>query len=139
MGAKKSASSRRLLAVSWLFTVLPLIAASSLLFAAIPEHGMDPDWPAHARFHVIWASLKFLALGIMAAIISRTAFVAGNRWSWWALTTYVVVGVGGLFLAMIWQGGAPPLRALIMVSIMTGLMALGLILTADIGFGRRSN
>lgn len=133
-----STGNWRLRAVSWLFTVLPLFAGVNLVFEAVPGHGMDPDWPAHARYHVTWASLKFLALGIIVAIIARTAFAAGQRWSWWALAVYVAVVLGGVFMVDFWQGGGPGLGVQILVGAMTAVLALGLLLTAGVGLGSRS-
>lgn len=118
----------------WVFTLVPLAAAVALALDLIPKHGFDPSWPEHARFHATWASAKFLALGLVVALIAQNAFRRGERWAWWAMATYLVIGVGGMIPAMLWHRDGPPLRPLIM----TGVMAL-LMLIALIGTARRAS
>lgn len=111
----------------WVFTIIPLIAAVALIADLIPKHGLDQSWPDHARFHATWAAAKFLALGVVIALIAQNAFRKGERWAWWAMACYLVVGIGGMIPAIIWHGDGPPLRPLIMIGVMTVLMGIALV------------
>ena len=118
----------------WVFTLIPLLAAAALAADLIPKHGFDLSWPEHARFHATWASAKFLALGIVVALVAQNAFKQGERWAWWTMLIYLVVGIGGMVPAMLWHGDGPPTRPLIMVGVFTVLMVVALILSAKTAF-----
>ena len=123
----------------WVFTIIPLLAAVALATDLIPKHGFDLSWSDHARFHATWASAKFLALGIVVALIAQNALKKAERWAWWAMLTYLVIGVGGFVPAMLWHGDGPPTRPLIMIGIMIVLMVIALIGSAKIVFSSESN
>lgn len=118
----------------WVFTLVPLVAAVALAADLIPKHGFDMSWSEHARFHATWASAKFFSLGLIVALVAQTAFKQGEQWAWWAMLIYLVVGVGGMFPAMLWHGDGPPARPLIMVGIMVVLMVLSLVFSAKTMF-----
>ena len=118
----------------WVFTIIPLLAAVALAVDLIPKHGFDMSWPDHARFHATWASAKFLALGIVVALIAQNALKKAERWAWWAMLSYLVIGMGGIVPAMLWHGDGPPTRPLIMVSIMAAFMIVALVGSAKIVF-----
>lgn len=123
----------------WVFTLVPLVAATALAFDLIPKHGFDMSWSDHARFHVTWASAKFFALGIIVSLIAQNAFKSAERWAWWAMLIYLVVGVGGMLPAILWHGGAPPIRPLIMIGIMAALMVAALVLSVRESFSPKSD
>lgn len=114
----------------WVCTLVPLLAALALAADLIPKHGFDESWSDHARFHATWASAKFLALGIIVALIAQNAFKKEEKWAWWAMVIYLIIGVGSMVPAMIWQGDGPPLRPLVMSGIMALLMIIALAGTA---------
>ena len=118
----------------WVFTIIPLLAALALAIDLIPKHGFDLSWPDHARFHATWASAKFLALGIVVALIAQNALKKAERWAWWAMLTYLLIGMGGIVPAMLWHGDGPPTRPLVMVSIMVVLMVIALFGSAKVVF-----
>jgi uncharacterized membrane protein len=111
----------------WVFTIVPLVAAIALAVDLIPKHGFDAAWSDHAKFHVTWAAAKFIALGIVVALIAQNAFKRDESWAWWAMATYLVIGVGGLLPAIMWHGDGPPVRSMIMIAIMIVLMVVALI------------
>jgi len=123
----------------WVFTIIPLLAAVALATDLIPKHGFDLSWSDHARFHATWASAKFLALGIVVALIAQNALKKAERWAWWAMLTYLLIGVGGFVPAMLWHGDGPPTRPLVMIGIMIVLMVIALIGSAKIVFSSESN
>jgi uncharacterized membrane protein len=123
----------------WVFTLVPLIAAVALAADLIPKHGFDLSWPEHARFHATWASAKFLALGIIVALIAQNAFKRAERWAWWSMLLYLVVGVGGMIPAILWHGDGPPTRPLVMIVIMVVLMVIALFLSAKTAFSNEKN
>ena len=123
----------------WVFTIIPLLAAVALATDLLPKHGFDLSWSDHARFHATWASAKFLALGIVVALIAQNALKKTERWAWWAMLTYLLIGVGGFVPAMLWHGDGPPTRPLVMISIMIVLMVIALIGSAKIVFSSESN
>ena len=118
----------------WVFTLVPLIAAVALAADLIPKHGFDLSWSGHARFHATWASAKFFALGIIIALIAQNAFKKAERWAWWTMLIYLVVGIGGMIPAMLWHGDGPPTRPLVMIGIMVVLMIIALALSAKTTF-----
>ena len=118
----------------WVFTLVPLIAAVALAADLIPKHGFDLSWSEHARFHATWASAKFFALGIIIALIAQNAFKKAERWAWWTMLIYLVVGIGGMIPAMLWHGDGPPTRPLVMIGIMVVLMIIALALSAKTTF-----
>ncbi len=122
----------------WVFTLVPVIAAVALAADLIPKHGFDASWSAHAKFHATWAAGKFLALGIIVALIAQNALKREEPWAWWAMTAYLLIGIGGLLPAMLWHGDGPPTRPLIMIGIMVGLMLVALIGTARTALPRRA-
>ncbi len=121
----------------WVFTLVPLAAAIALAADLIPKHGFDASWSDHARFHATWAAAKFAALGIIVALIAQNAFKKGERWAWWAMAAYLVVGLGGLFPAMLWQGDGPPLRPLMMIAVMVAVLFVALVGSAGMLSGRK--
>ena len=123
----------------WVFTIIPLLAAVALATDLIPKHGFDLSWSDHARFHATWASAKFLALGIVVALIAQNALKKAERWAWWAMLTYLLIGVGGFVPAMLWHGDEPPTRPLVMIGIMIVLMVIALIGSAKTVFSSESN
>jgi len=123
----------------WVFTIVPLLAAVALAADLIPKHGFDLSWSDHARFHATWASAKFLALGIVVALIAQNALKKAEPWAWWAMLTYLLIGVGGFVPAMLWHGDGPPTRPLVMIGIMIVLMGIALIRSAKIIFSPKSN
>ncbi|MBT8085267.1 MAG: hypothetical protein KJN72_08580 [Woeseia sp.] len=122
----------------WVFTVVPLLAALALAADLIPKHGLDQSWSGHARFHATWAAAKFLALGIVVALIAQNAFKKEERWAWWAMATYLFIGIGGIIPAMVWHGDGPPTRPLVMTGIMALLMLVALIVSAKNVFSSTS-
>jgi hypothetical protein len=111
----------------WVFTIIPPLAAVALAMDLIPKHGFDLSWPDHARFHATWASAKFLALGVVVALIAQNALVKAERWAWWAMLAYLLIGIGGMVPAILWHGDGPPTRPLVMISIMVVFMVIALL------------
>ena len=118
----------------WIFTLIPLAAALALAADLIPKHGFDLSWSPRARFHGTWASAKLLALGIVVALIAQNALKKEKRWAWWAMVTYVVIGMGGMIPAILWHGEGPPAGPLVMIGTMVTLMVVALMGSAKTVF-----
>ncbi len=102
-----STSNRSLATASWIFVVVAAIAAIQGLADGLPRHGVDPTWPDHARFHVAWATFSKVGFCLMTAAVARIPLRRAERWSWWALAAFVVLGMYSLMPAAIWQGSGP--------------------------------
>ena len=123
----------------WVFTLVPLIAAAALAIDLIPKHGFDLSWSGHAKFHATWASAKFFALGIIVALVAQNAFKKTERWAWWVMLVYLVVGIGGMIPAILWHGDGPPTRPLVMIGIMVVLMIIAMALSAKTTFSTETD
>jgi hypothetical protein len=100
-------SDRSLTIASWTFVVVAGIAAIQGLVDGLPRHGVDPTWPDHARFHVTWATFSKIGFCITTAAVALIPFRRAERWSWWTLLTFVVLGMYSLIPAAMWQGSGP--------------------------------
>jgi peptidoglycan/LPS O-acetylase OafA/YrhL len=70
-----------------------------LLPQAMPEHLLDTNWPAHARFHMWQATFWMIALDVMILIVALIPFHQKQRWSLWALVAGLFGAQLGYFLA----------------------------------------
>lgn len=111
----------------WIFTLVPLIAAITLAADLLPNHGIDETWPNHAKFHATWAAAKFLALGVIVALVAQNALKSQETWAWWVMAVYLVVGFGGQLPAVLWHGDGPPMKALMMIGVLVLLMFVALV------------
>ena len=77
-------------------------AAGHLIGNVIPsiEHVRDPDWPAHARFHVIQAVCLLTGMDLIAIAVALGPLRRRERWALWVELTYVLFAQGGYFASI---------------------------------------
>lgn len=80
-----------------------------LLTAAIdivdPHHLQNPDWPGHARFHLLW----LISDGALGALASIYLFWTATPRSLWRIRTGALLGalhIGGFFVAAAFKSAA---------------------------------
>jgi len=77
-------------------------AAGHLIGNVIPglEHVRDPDWPAHARFHVLQAICLLTGMDLIAIALALGPLRRRDRWAFWTELTYVLFAQGGYFASL---------------------------------------
>jgi hypothetical protein len=77
-------------------------AASHLIGNVIPglEHVRDPDWPAHAGFHVLQAIGLLTGMDLIAIALALGPLRRRDRWALWTELTYVLFAQGGYFASL---------------------------------------
>ena len=91
---------------AWIFVI---VAATTMLqpFAeAMPNHGADTSWPAHAQFHLASGLATQFFLGFAAILVARVPYRRGEAWSWWVLAGFALSMVS-LIPATLWFGSGP--------------------------------
>lgn len=133
-----SSIRKRVAVAAWVFVVAAAILGIQAIADAIPKHAFDMSWPSHARFHVTVGAASQLGFAIITMLIALIPFRQGERWSWWALLSFVILGFISLIPASIWHGSGPPPGAWLLIGICIVAMLLGLGLTAGVGIRGRS-
>ena len=91
------------------FVAIYLITMVALaLPSAIPEHLGEPGWPLHAQNHVLQSLFWIEGFGLLAVLVTLTAFRKRERWSWFAQLTSGTFMYGGYFGAIVITGGGAP-------------------------------
>ncbi len=77
-------------------------AAGHLIGNVIPglEHVRDPDWPAHARFHVLQAIGLLTGMDLIAIALALGPLRRRDRWALWTELTYLLFAQGGYFASI---------------------------------------
>jgi hypothetical protein len=77
-------------------------AASHLIGNVIPglEHVRDPDWPAHAGFHVLQAIGLLTGMDLIAIALALGPLRRRDRWALWTELTYVLFAQGRYFASL---------------------------------------
>ena len=77
-------------------------AAGHLIGNVIPaiEHIRDPDWPPHARFHMMQATCLLTGADLMAIAVALGPLRRRERWAFWIELTYVLFAQGGYFASI---------------------------------------
>ena len=70
-----------------------------LLPQAMPEHLVEMNWPAHARFHMWQATFWLISLDVMILIVALVPFRQKQDWTFWALLAGFAGSQLGYFLA----------------------------------------
>ncbi len=101
--------------------------AVGYLFAA-PEHVVDPEWPLHARFHILQALLWGVGFDAMILVIVLGPFRAGARWARHLLVLAIPFLHGAYFIAIaaIPDGKPPEMWAHVLLGIVAAMYVLGL-------------
>lgn len=125
---------RKLNAAAWTFVVIACIAALQGLVDGLPRHGVDPAWPDHARFHVTWATFSNAGFCLMAGAVALIPFRRAERWSWWVLLGFAILGNYSLIPAAIWQGSGPQQIFAIPLALAFTALLVALAMTWRVGF-----
>lgn len=77
-------------------------AAGHLIGNVIPaiEHVRDPEWPQHARFHLMQQICLVTGADLMAIAVALGALRRRERWAVWTELTYVLFAQGGYFASI---------------------------------------
>src|SRR5580658_4046562 len=84
-------------------TVLVVTSAAGHLIGnviASLEHVRDPDWPAHARFHVLQAICLLTGMDLIAIALALGPLRRRDRWAFWTELTYVLFAQGGYYASL---------------------------------------
>ena len=87
----------------WLPAILVTTsAAGHLIGNVIPaiEHVRDPDWPPHARFHVMQAICLLTGADLIAIAVALGPLRRRDRLAFWVELTYVLFAQGGYFASI---------------------------------------
>jgi hypothetical protein len=118
---------------AWIFVIIAAIVGLQGLLDGLPRHGVDDSWPAHARFHVTQGALSQLGFCLVAAIIALIPFRRGDRWSWWALFVFALLGCFSLFPAAMVQGSGPQEKFIPLIAVVHLALVVALGLSWKIG------
>lgn len=77
-------------------------AAGHLVGNVIPafEHLRDPDWPPHARFHLMQAVFLLTGMDLIAIATALGPLRRRERWALWVELTCVLFAQGGYFASI---------------------------------------
>lgn len=64
------------------------------------EHIRDPDWPAHARFHVLQEMCLLTGWDLIAIAVALGPLRRRERWAFWVGLTYVLFAQGGYYASI---------------------------------------
>lgn len=122
------AVDRRVNIAAWIFVLIAMAGALQAVVDGIPRHGFDMSWPDHARFHLTWGVANQVGFSLAAVLVALIPLRKGERWSWWVLFLWVLLGNFSLFAAWLWQGSGPRpgFEIPIGVAVIALLVALGL-------------
>lgn len=126
-------TGKRVAVAAWIFAVVSAILGIQAVADAIPKHAFDMSWPDHARFHLTVGAASQLGFAIITMLIALIPFRRGERWSWWALLSFTILGFIVLIPASIWHRSGPPPGAWLLIGICIAAMLFGLGLTASVG------
>ncbi len=132
-------SKRALKVYACIFVVVAGIAAVQGLVDGLPRHGVDLTWPDHARFHVALAAFSRTGFCVMTAAVALIPFRRAERWSWWALLAFVVLGMYSLVPAAVWQGSGPQEVFAIPLALAFAALLVALGISWKVGFPRSNN
>lgn len=123
---------------AWIFVLMAFVVGVQGIADGLPMHGFDKTWPDHARFHVTWATANKVGFCLTAAIVALIPLRRRERWSWWVLLIFTVLGNYALIPSAIWQGSGP--RAGFEIPIAVGFLALliALVLSFRVGFPKKA-
>jgi hypothetical protein len=93
-----------------LLTAKILLTLATLGYSAIPfkfdfdqTHVKNPDWDAHARFHVVWQVTSYIYVALLALYLIWTA--GPDTWPLWLAFFLGAASYGGFWTA-VWTRGA---------------------------------
>jgi peptidoglycan/LPS O-acetylase OafA/YrhL len=126
-------SGRQVTVAAWIFVVVSAIVGIQAIADALPKHAFDMSWPDHARFHVTVGAASQFGFALSTVLIALIPFRRGERWSWWALLSFALLGVVVLIPATLWHDSGPPPGAWGLIGACIVAMLVALSLTARIG------
>jgi hypothetical protein len=100
-------TANRLSVAAGLFVVVATFFVLQAIFDQILRHAFDMTWPDHARFHLTWGVANQVGFSLAAVAIALIPLRKGERWSWWVLLLWVLLGYFSLFAAWLWHGSGP--------------------------------
>ena len=132
-------SRKTLNGAAWIFVIVAAVVGLQGVVDGIPLHGFDLTWPDHARFHLTWATASKVGFCLTIVVVSLIPFRRAERWSWWVLLAFVVLGNYSLIPAAIWQGSGPRGGTEIPIGIVFTALFVALAMSWRVGFSSRAD
>ena len=132
-------SRNTLTGAAWIFVIVAAVVGLQGVLDGIPLHGFDLTWPDHARFHLTWATASKVGFCLTIAVVALIPFRRTERWSWWVLLAFVLLGNYSLIPAAIWQGSGPRGGAAIPIAIAFTALFVALAMSWRVGFPSRAD
>ena len=132
-------SRNTLTGAAWIFVIVAAVVGLQGVLDGIPLHGFDLTWPDHARFHLTWATASKVGFCLTIAVVALIPFRRTERWSWWVLLAFVLLGNYSLIPAAIWQGSGPRGGAAIPIAIAFTALFVALAMSWRVGFTSRAD
>jgi hypothetical protein len=92
-----------------LLAIKILLTIATLGYSAIPAkfdsdetHVKNPDWDAHARFHVVWQVSSYVYVALIALFLIWTS--GETTWNLWLAALLAAASYGGFWTAVFTRG-----------------------------------
>jgi len=115
---------------AWVFIVVAASLMLQPLVEALPKHGPDPSWPAHAHFHLASGLASQFFLGFACVLVARIPYRRGEAWSWWVLAG-LALSMIAMIPATLWFGSGPEPQFWFVIRAQIAAMLAGLAMTAS--------
>ena len=130
-------ANTRVNVAAWIFVAVAVVVALQALADGIPRHAFDTTWPDHARFHLTLGVANQVGFCLTIAAVALIPFRRCERWSWWVLLGFTLLGNLALLPAALWQGSGPRAGAEIPIGLIFLALLVALAMSAQVGFPRR--
>ena len=130
-------ANSRVNVAAWIFVAVAVIIAIQALADGIPRHAFDATWPDHARFHLIFGVAHQVGFCLTIIAVALIPFRQSERWSWWVLLGFTLLGNFSLLPAALWQGSGPRAGFEILIALIFLALLIALAISAKIGFPRQ--
>ena len=115
---------------SWVFVAVAATLMLQPFAEALPKHGVDASWPAHAHFHLASGLANQFFFGFAAILVARIPYRRGEAWSWWVLAGFALAMIC-MIPARLWFGSGSARQFWPLIGIEIVLMVAALALTAS--------
>ena len=122
---------------AWIFVAVAVVVALQALADGIPRNAFDATWPDHARFHLTWGVANQVGFCLTITAVALIPFRRSERWSWWVLLGFTLLGIFSLIPAALWQGNGPRAGTEIPIALIVLALLVALAISAKVGFPRQ--
>ena len=82
--------------------IATLLALVFVYVARFPNHFSDPNWPTHARTHLLTQIVTGSALALAAIFLTARLLNAAKRHFWFALVAFWFIQFGSYWGGKVW-------------------------------------